>query len=338
MDRHMKFGLAITSMAVASLVTVPVAAASPTATAVTWSRAHPAKSPPARYGAAMAAAGSTIVLFGGQGSTQSDVLGDTWTWSKGAWKHETGAVHPPPLAAAAMAYDPIIGKVVLFGGKEKSGTTSGATWLWTGGKWTKRKTKVAPAPRVAAEMAYSPANKGLLLFSGLPSINSPSASRDTWLFTSTGWKKLTPKTSPPGSFFGTMCPDTAVNHVVLFTGYESFTSNTAPGETWVWNGSNWRRLTPLVHPSSRLGESSAYDPARKAVVLFGGGMSKVLSDTWAWSGTSWSKLAEKTAPSARAEQAMAYDASSNKLLIFGGTNVVSSRTFPVSSDTWLGTP
>jgi hypothetical protein len=48
----------------------------------TWTKQHPATSPPARNSATMAydAATGTAVLFGGVESDGTGVLDDTWTW------------------------------------------------------------------------------------------------------------------------------------------------------------------------------------------------------------------------------------------------------------------
>ncbi len=51
---------------------------------MTWTRQHPATSPPARTGAAMACDASTgaVVLFGGAGLNDGHD-GGTWTWGSG---------------------------------------------------------------------------------------------------------------------------------------------------------------------------------------------------------------------------------------------------------------
>jgi hypothetical protein len=330
----------------ASVVTLvgPLASAAEAAPAtLKWAEAHPAKSPPGRDSAAIAADGSTIVMFGGESATNGKLLGDTWTWTKGAWSQDTAAVHPPPLAAAAMAYDSITDDVVLFGGKATKTTTSAETWVWSAGKWSEDKSTTGPPARADAQMAYSPANKGLLLFSGAGKITNPKALTDTWLWTKSGWTKLSPKKSPPGSLFGTMVTDSSTSQVVLFTGLVSFSSNTEPGKTWIWNGNTWSEPKLSTHPTLQIGSSSAFDPNRDADVMFGGfslSNAKPLSDAWAWTGKSWTALAQKSAPPGRGESAMAYDASSKQLLVFGGSvQLISVVTGHKDlADTWLGGP
>lgn len=321
------------------LVTATVASTPPI---LTWTKAHPTKSPPGRDSAAIATDGDTIVMFGGETATSGKILGDTWTWTKGAWTHDTSAVHPPPLAAAAMAYDPVVNEMVLFGGEAKGGATSDETWLWSGGKWSQDKLATAPSSRAEALMAYSPANKGLLLFGGAAHTTNPTSLTDTWLWTRSGWRKLSPKPSPPGSLFGSMVTDTSASQVVLYSGLVSFSSETEPGETWIWNGSKWSERKPTRKPPVRVAPSTAFDPGRGGDVLFGGFSAtsgKVLSDAWAWNGSSWTELTEKSPPPARGEAAMAYDATAKKLLVFSGsTQLIGIGGGKDLVDTWLGGP
>src|SRR5215469_12142789 len=82
----------------------------------TWTKRHPAKSPPAETGAAMTydAATRQVVLFGGINQTR--YLGGTWTWNGSNWTRRHPAKSPPAEFAASMAYDAAAGNVVLFGG------------------------------------------------------------------------------------------------------------------------------------------------------------------------------------------------------------------------------
>ena len=97
----------------------------------TWTRQHPAASPPARYGAAMAydPATATVVLFGGGGTTSGSDTADTWTWDGTTWTRQHPAVHPSARFDPAMAHDAATGTVVLFGGGNR-GNLFGDTWTW----------------------------------------------------------------------------------------------------------------------------------------------------------------------------------------------------------------
>src|SRR5438045_3778188 len=63
-----------------------------------------------------------VVLFGGSPKQQGDTWwNDTWIFKDGAWSAGPAApAELTPRGGAAMAYDPAIGKIVLFGGAGSS--------------------------------------------------------------------------------------------------------------------------------------------------------------------------------------------------------------------------
>jgi hypothetical protein len=86
--------------------------------------------PPARRYHAMAydAARSEVLLFGGEGAS-GETLADVWAWNGEAWAEVTPrGVTPGPRYQHAMAYDPALGRVVLFGGHDGI-LPQGDTWV-----------------------------------------------------------------------------------------------------------------------------------------------------------------------------------------------------------------
>jgi hypothetical protein len=58
------------------------------------------------------------------------------------------------------------------------------------------------------------------------------------------------------------------------------------GDTWEWNGTNWRLRAPPQSPSSRESPWMVYDSDRGETVLFGGYTGTYwLGDTWIWTGS-----------------------------------------------------
>jgi cysteine-rich repeat protein len=93
------------------------------------------------------------------------------------------------------------------------------------------------------------------------------------------------------------------------------------GDTWEWNGAQWREVTPLFSPPPRGAHSLAYDPKRHRVVLFGG-YNRVfgrLNDTWEYDGATWQRLRPSVSPSPRNDAAMAWDPAIGRVVLFGGT-------------------
>jgi hypothetical protein len=79
-----------------------------------------------------------------------------------------------------LAYDAIIGKVVLFGGYDIPGQDLDDTWTWDGSAWLQRQVITHPSGRWGSSMDFDPLNRGLVLFgreiTGDPFVN------ETWLF------------------------------------------------------------------------------------------------------------------------------------------------------------
>ncbi|MDQ3244615.1 MAG: hypothetical protein M3Q09_12880, partial [Gemmatimonadota bacterium] len=74
--------------------------------------------------------------------------------------------------------------------------------------------------------------------------------------------------------------------VVLFGGADS---GGFKGDTWSWNGAQWRQHSG-PGPDARAMGYLAYDKMRARVVLFGGRTGYPdgdLADTWEWDGAAW---------------------------------------------------
>ncbi|MFN0251626.1 MAG: kelch repeat-containing protein [Kofleriaceae bacterium] len=107
--------------------------------------------PPARSRHAMAydPVRRQVVMFGGARSGEGvpQYLDDTWVWDGIRWQ-QIVTQGPSPRADHSMAFDPIRGELVLFGGEvaidtqpipggftQFTGVTKADTWRWTGETW-----------------------------------------------------------------------------------------------------------------------------------------------------------------------------------------------------------
>jgi hypothetical protein len=94
---------------------------------------EPSAPTPPRHSASVAAAGSTLVLFGGIADDSEGVpLGDTWIWDGSTWTQ--GPDGPPARAGGSMAPYGSSG-AVLFGGATSTAMLAD-TWIWDGSTWT----------------------------------------------------------------------------------------------------------------------------------------------------------------------------------------------------------
>jgi Dockerin type I domain len=140
---------------------------------LTWTQQSPSSSPPALEGAVMGwdAAHHQLILFGGEGNGPNgpQYFNDTWAWDGSKWEHLQLSTSPPPLHAASMSFDPLIGGLVLSAGQGAGPGTFGTysdSWLWDGTTWTLLQPTTVPPPRYFASLAYDPTAASLVLFGG----------------------------------------------------------------------------------------------------------------------------------------------------------------------------
>jgi hypothetical protein len=196
-----------------------------------WVQLQPSVSPPNRDSAAFAYDPATrqIVMFGGIEKVYHPngfaIRNDTWTWSGTTWTPQHPAVNPPATVGASMAYDPSIGRLVLFGGRG----VAGDTWTWDGSNWTKLASPTSPSARFDAPLALDPAS-GDVILSGGASTTAAGLS-DTWALDG-AWTQLHPGASAPTVSGAGIATDPGTGHLVLFGGATPGTD--VSNQTWVW--------------------------------------------------------------------------------------------------------
>jgi hypothetical protein len=150
----------------------------------TWTEPNLTTQPPARYGEGFAEDDSDhgALLYGGVASSGS-YLADTWLFWDGAWHPEPTSLAPALREDPAMAWDPGLGAVVLFGGDYiTTGSLTGSpstfyndTWEFQNGTWSEWGGSITPGPLWEAGVAEDPTTGVLMLVGGCESTNCPSA-------------------------------------------------------------------------------------------------------------------------------------------------------------------
>ncbi len=121
------------------------------------------------------------VLFGGW--TDNGRINDTWEYDGTDWTQVAAANPPAPRWAHSMAYDPALGRTVLFGGDYLIPGRLGPnneTWLYDGAAWQQLVPTNSPSPRDWAPIAYDSAQASLVLFGGTDEGYPQHALGDTW--------------------------------------------------------------------------------------------------------------------------------------------------------------
>jgi hypothetical protein len=246
------------------------------------------------YSVAEDSASNQVVVFGGNAGADA-----TWIWSDGGWRRAIPPVSPPGRFAAASAYDPQLGMVLLFGGElSPAATNVNDTWGWDGSTWDKLNAggDGAPPPGGAAAMAWDPGVKEMVLVTALPS-NVGGAS-ETWIWSTDHWARITGNATFPA-------PDIEIGwnpaaaSLLAVTTYRAIEAGQTTG-TWRWDGSAWHAvLTPTVVDADAL-VGLSWDPITHSILLgaqdYGGALVPSPLVTWRWNGRTWVQLAAAGPP------------------------------------------
>ena len=235
------------------------------------------------------------------------------------WSHLTGPGPPGARTDAALAFDPVLGVAILFGGWATGPLND--TWQYHDGTWTKLVLTPSPSPRSGASIAWDARGGYLLLFGG----TGPSGFLgDSWAFQGGHWISLTVSVHPSARADAGMAIDPGSGRLLLFGG----TNGQPLGDTWSFGAGVWSPLSPLVAPPARSAPAMVADPESASVVVFGGLGATPLNDTWEFHAGSWTPLTTLGAPAPRSGSSAVFDPTDGYLVLFGGNGTVAY------SDSW----
>lgn len=215
-----------------------------------WSsECAPSLVPPNRWQASFAwdPAGSAAVLFGGATNDYGQATNATWSYGVGGWSLDPLFNDSPPSRwGAALAWDPGLGTLVLFGGTNGT-TTFNDTWTFnrTDWAWARLATSVAPPARSGATFVYDPLLQADVLFGGVTANGSRLS--DTWTFADGRWTApVLSGPSPSGRSNAAAAFDAPLGAVVLYGGATATAA--AVNDTWTFAGGGWSGPTGRTYP------------------------------------------------------------------------------------------
>jgi N-acetylneuraminic acid mutarotase len=251
-----------------------------------------------------------------------------------------GAI-PEGRDAHAMAYDPGLGKVIMFGGYGFDSALND-TWLYdpVAETWTAMNPSgTTPAPRGGFSSFFDPVSGRLVIFGGW---SDDLQLDDTSAYDpiTDSWSDLMPSGDyPPASAYHAMAYDPVNDKAVLFGGWDDFNA-VELGGTYIYDvaANTWAEVTPTgASPSPRDSHAMVYNPVNGLIYLFGG-FDDVgqLNDLWVYSvaENTWTEVLPGGGPPApRSTHAMAVDEATGQVLVFGGYD----GDFPLG-DLWAYDP
>jgi len=212
---------------------------------LSWTRRTPATAIPARNAHCMAydSDRGRIVLFGGAPTVGLPTLNDTWEWDGTDWTLRTPPASPPARRHAAMVYDWVRRRTLLFGGLNGN-LFLNDTWEWDGTTWSQPTPPTSPLGRFGHAMVYDSSRGRALLFGG----SAPSSLSDTWEWDGATWV-LRWAGRPSVRSGHTMAQDSVRGRTVLFGGGP--VAGTYLSDTWEYLGPTCEMAGP-GHPGGGL--------------------------------------------------------------------------------------
>jgi N-acetylneuraminic acid mutarotase len=190
--------------------------------------------------------------------------------AKNAWSTSSPPQNAPsPRIGPALAYDPAVHQVVMFGGAFGPGEFN-ETWTYDTdtGAWTNRKPKGAvPSGRMGENLVCDDSTGKVYMLGGIPQQDGGTWSYDP---KTNRWTDLHATGDVPTALGGSaaaLVP--SLHEIVVFGGsYGTYFS-----DTWAYDiaANRWRNLHPTgAVPAARSGALMVYDPARQEIVMVGG--------------------------------------------------------------------
>lgn len=287
-----------------------------------WTQIVPATTPGPRTELQMDSDGTGALLFAGQYGPSSVAYNDLWRFDGVTWTNlQPAGTLPPARSRFAAGYDPIRGKLVIFGGdKQYTGATGayGDTWEWDAATntWAQMTPVNTPTARIHSRMAFSLINVGMLLYGGRGVGNA-----ETWLWDGVDWTLQTPATQPPGREQTHLATDWSNGTVLMYGGSSGATTGVL-GDTWIWTGGDWVQVVTATTPGTggiRNGKIT-YDSLRGRVVGMGGVASTgtFLNTTWEFDGIDWTERTITPGPTGRTGHGLAYVNGLGTTVLYGG--------------------
>ncbi len=152
-----------------------------------WVNMRPSDAPSIRRGHSMVydSTSKQVILFGGIAMKDGILkpVSDTWIYNyqSNTWKELNVTISPSPRHTAAMTFDPVRSRIILYGGNVGYHSDhNGDTWTFDPltQKWEEQYPEEVPTPlRGDFDMVYNPLVDGYILFGGN---NKTNYFGDTW--------------------------------------------------------------------------------------------------------------------------------------------------------------
>jgi PKD repeat protein len=250
-----------------------------------------------------------LLVFGGGSYGYCAGTNLTWSFVGGVWTNRTIGSHGPTVLGgnSAMAYDPVAGVAVYFGGFTTSSCSAyGGTWTYQNGTWENVTSQLggpSPPPSRGSALAWDAGDGYTLLFGGITNsgallsstfalyLNSSflvratasptggaaplavhfvaSASGGASPYTYT-WAPGDASANSTGAYFNHTYTKSGVYHATVLVN-DSASNSTQVNLTITVTSDSWYNFpSSAVQPPWSYGAAMTYDPQINGILLFGG--------------------------------------------------------------------
>jgi len=237
--------------------------------------------------------------------------------------------NPSARSFSTMAYDPVLGGELVFGGTA-SGTPQKDTYTFINGVWTQitKNLTVSPEARSGASLVWDDFDQEMVLFGGQ---TAKGFAANTWIFNATGWWNVTSASTsfPSARGYSSAFYDPTIQKVVLFGGACKCGPKLAPwwtfNDTWEFQGGTWTNVSATINETMppMEGGYAAWDPVDLEGILYGGTSSASgcvnYNRTWTWNGTGWTDANLYPNPGNYTQGGLAWDGIDGYMVMFGGS-------------------
>src|SRR6266568_3517932 len=239
-----------------------------------------------------------------------------WLWSNNQWTQAHPLVAPPRRTGAAVAWDPSLRAVLLFGGQADGGQTLlRDTWAWNGSTWREvGRGKLAPPASLISSRTYDGVSWRQRSVSGGPT--SPVAAigfdprtrtmvaiagdcsgfecrSETWSWDGVAWQPLRPAQEPDFAFHSMALVTDPISGRLLLVTTTSNSLGPAPVQTWSWDGRDWVGLQLIGHPGAdvKIVGASGDNGSVFAFEDASSDYNTLRLNAWEWTGDAWQTIA-----------------------------------------------
>ncbi len=211
----------------------------------------------------------------------------TWLWSNHQWTQAHPLVAPPRRTGAAVAWDPSLRAVLLFGGQADGGQTLlRDTWAWNGSTWREvGRGRLAPPASLISSLTYDVDLHEMVLVQSDIHFRAPI---QLWTYDGVSWRQRS-VAGGPASPVAAIGFDPRTRTVVAIAG--DCSGFDCRSETWSWDGVAWQPLRPAQEPDFAFHSMALVtDPISGRLLLVtttSNSLGPAPVQTWSWDGRDW---------------------------------------------------